>query len=118
LTVQWLPVAWSIVLLLTVTAERNGIVPETLPRNFAVGTFWVSGIAIVLAISYLAWKGFAERVLTTRYAIGVLAIAAAFGAASWVGTSVPNSLGITYLSLGVLLVGVLPPWALSRARHS
>ncbi len=118
LTVQWLPVAWSIVLLLTVTAERNGIVPETLPRNFAVGTFWVSGIAIVLAIGYLAWKGFAERVLTTRYAIGVLAITAAFGAASWVGTSVPNFLGILYLSLGVLLVGVLPPWALSRARHS
>jgi hypothetical protein len=117
-TVQWLPVACSLVLMLVFLAQRKGIAPEILPRMFALGTFWVSGIAMALATAYLAWNGFAQRVLNTRYAFGVLAISAVFGLALWAGTPVTNLAGIAYFALGILLIGVLPPWALSRARHS
>jgi hypothetical protein len=116
--VQWLPVVWALVLMLVVLAQRKGFAPDNLPRMFALGTFWVSGIAMALATAYLAWNAFAQRVLDTRYAVGVLAISAAFGLALWAGTPVTNFGGIVYLALGILLVGVLPPWALSRARHS
>ncbi len=118
MTVQWLPVAWSIVLLLVFLAQRKGIVPEDLLRMFALGTFWVSGIAMALATGYLAWNGFAQRVLTTRYAAGVLAISVMLGLALWAGTPVTNFAGIAYFAVGILLVGVLPPWALGRARHA
>jgi hypothetical protein len=116
--VQWLPVGWSIVLLLVMVAERRGFVPDNLPRLFALGTIWVSGIAMALTTAYLAWNGFAQRVLNTRYAFGVLAICAVFGLALWAVTPVTNLAGIAYFALGILLIGVLPPWALSRARHS
>lgn len=117
-TVQWLPVAWSVVLLLTAWARSNGIVSENLPRTFAVGTFWISGIAIALALGYLCWNGFARRVLTTGYTLGAVGVVAAFGAALWVGTPVSHLPGILYLALGLLLVAVLAPWALGSARNS
>ena len=42
---------------------------------------WIAAAAMVFTTVYVCWSGFAERVLTTRYASGAVAISAAFGAA-------------------------------------
>jgi hypothetical protein len=88
---------------------------------------WVFVGAMVLATVYLFWSGFAERVLTIRYAGGAVAMAAAFGAA-WVtslhmigaqlaGMSATNAVSVLSPALLPLTIGVLAPWSLSRIRH-
>ena len=42
---------------------------------------WIATAAMVITTVYVCWSGFAERVLTIRYASGAVAISAAFGAA-------------------------------------
>ena len=42
---------------------------------------WIAAAAMVFTTVYVFWSGFAERVLTIRYASGAVAISAAFGAA-------------------------------------
>ena len=44
-------------------------------------TGWIAVAAMVITTIYLFWSGFAERVLTVRYACGALVISAAFAAA-------------------------------------
>ena len=48
---------------------------------FVDGRRWIAAAAMVLTTVYVFWSGFAERVLTIRYASGAVAISAAFGAA-------------------------------------
>jgi hypothetical protein len=42
---------------------------------------WIAAAATVSTTVYVFWSGFAEHVLTTRYASGAVAISAAFAAA-------------------------------------
>ena len=89
---------------------------------------WIVAAAIVFTTVYVFWSGFAERVLTIRYASGALAISAAFGAA-WLtvlhmagvqlaGMSAMNAVWILSPALLPLTISVLAPWSLSRIRHT
>ena len=89
---------------------------------------WIAAAAIVFTTVYVFWSGFAEHVLTTRYASGALAISAAFGAA-WLtalhiagvqlaGMSATNAILVVSPSLLPLMASVLAPWSLSRIRHT
>jgi hypothetical protein len=87
---------------------------------------WIASAAMVFATVYICWTGFAERVLTIRYASGALLISAAF-AAAWltamhiagvqpVGTSAMNAVSVVSPALLPLTVSVLAPWSYSRIR--
>ena len=118
----------ALALALLALGERNGIVsPFVADAIFAVAR-WTLLAAIVFTIAYVFWSGFAERVLTIRYASGALAIAAAFGAA-WLtvlhmagvqlaGMSAMNAVWILSPALLPLTIGVLAPWSFSRVRHT
>jgi hypothetical protein len=90
--------------------------------------YWIATAAMVLTTVYVFWSGFAERVLTTRYASGAVAISAAFGAA-WLtvlhmagvplaGMSATNPISVVSAALLPLMASVLAPWSLSRIRHT
>jgi hypothetical protein len=119
---------WYIAIILLDLAARRGIGPEFLLGAILRATGWSAAAAAVFATVYLVWSGFAERVLTIRYAGGAVAISAAFGAA-WLtalhiagvqlaGMSATNA--ILLLSPASLppMVSVLAPWSLSRIRHT
>ena len=118
----------GLALALLALAERKGIVsPFAVDAIFATAR-WISLAAIVFTIVYVFWSGFAERVLTIRYASGALAISAAFGAA-WLtvlhiagvqlaGMSAMNAVWILSPALLPLMIGVLAPWSYSRVRHT
>jgi hypothetical protein len=83
---------------------------------------------MAVTTSYVFWRGFAERVLTIRYASGAVAIAAAFGAA-WVtalqlagaqfaGMSAMNTISAVSPALLPLMASGLAPWSYSRIRHT
>jgi hypothetical protein len=109
-------------------AERKGIVsPFVFDALFAAAR-WIFFGAMVFTTVYVFWSGFAERVLTIRYASGALAISAAFGAA-WLtvlhtagvqlaGMSAMNAVSILLPVLLPLTVSALAPWSLSRVRHT
>ena len=89
---------------------------------------WIAFAAMVFTTVYVCWSGFAERVLTIRYASGAVAMSAAFGAA-WLtvlhmagvqlaGMSATNAVSILSPALLPLMVSVLTPWSLSRIRHT
>jgi len=89
---------------------------------------WIATAAMTITTVYVFWSGFAERVLTTCYASGAVAMSAAFGAA-WLtvlhrtgvqlaGMSAINAASILSPALLLLLVSVLAPWSLSRVRHT
>jgi len=82
----------------------------------------------VLTTVYALWSGFAERVLTIRYASGAVAISMAFGAA-WLtvlqmagvqlaGMSATNAVWILLSASLPLTIGMLAPWSYSRIRHT
>jgi hypothetical protein len=82
----------------------------------------------VFTTAYVFWRGFAEHVLTIRYASGAVAISLVFGAA-WLtvlraaGVSLadmPAADAVRMLSPALLslTVSVLAPWSLSRIRHT
>jgi hypothetical protein len=88
---------------------------------------WIATAAMVFTTAYVFWSGFAERVLTIRYAGGAVAISAAFGAA-WLtalhiagvqlaGMSAMNAISVVSPALLPLMASVLAPWSLSRIRH-
>jgi hypothetical protein len=83
--------------------------------------------AMVFTTLYVFWSGFAERVLTIRYAGGAVAISAAFGAA-WLttlhiagvqlaGMSATNAISILSPAFLPPILSVLAPWSLNRVRH-
>src|SRR6185503_11720695 len=67
--------------LLAPAAERNGIVSPFVVNALFAAARWTFVGAMVFTVVYVFWSGFAERVLTIRYAAGAVAISAAFGAA-------------------------------------
>jgi hypothetical protein len=118
----------GLALALLAVAERNGIVsPFVFDALFAAAR-WIFLGAMVFTTVYVFWSGFAERVLTIRYAGGAVAISAAFGAA-WLtvlhmagvqlaGMSATNALSVVSPALLPLMASVLAPWSLSRIRHT
>ena len=89
---------------------------------------WIAAAAIVFTTVYVFWSGFAEQVLSIRYASGAVAISTAFGAA-WLtalhitgvqlaGMSAMNALSVVSPALLPLMASGLAPWAYSRIRHT
>ena len=79
--------SWHLALILLTLAIRKGFGPVPLVGEIVKGTFWIIGAAMVCATIYLFWSGFAQRVLTIRYALRLpWRIAAAFAVAWRAGT--------------------------------
>ena len=89
---------------------------------------WIAAAATVSTTVYVFWSGFAEHVLTIRFASGAVAISAAFGAA-WLtalhiagvqlaGMSAMNALSVVSPALLPLMAAGLAPWSYSRIRHT
>jgi hypothetical protein len=89
---------------------------------------WIATAAMVFTTVHVFWSGFAEHVLTIRYATGAVAISAAFGAA-WLtvlhlagvqpaGVSAVNAISVVSAALLPLMASGLVPWSLSRIRHT
>jgi hypothetical protein len=106
--------------------------PETASRlhlDVAFGAMrWIAAAAITVTTVYVFWSGFAEHVLTIRYASGAVAISAAFGAA-WLtalhitgvqlaGMSAMNAISVVSPALLPLMASGLAPWSYSRIRHT
>jgi hypothetical protein len=118
----------GLALALLALAERKGIVsPLVFDATFAAAR-WIFLAAMVLTTVYIFWSGFAERVLTIRYASGAVATSAAFGGA-WLtvlhiagvqlaAMSATNAVAILSTALLPLTISVLAPWSHSRIRHT
>ena len=89
---------------------------------------WIAAAAMVFTTVYVCWSGFAERVLTIRYASGAVLVSVAFGAA-WVtvlrvagvqpdAISAMDAAWMLSPALLPLMASVLAPWSLSRIRHT
>ena len=113
--------------LLTLAAPRWNGLEIPLGAIFRA-TSWVAAAAIVLATAYLAWRTFAERLLTLRQAWGVVLLSATF-AAAWLtvlraaGLSLadmPAADAVRMLAPAMLplTISVLAPWSYSRVRHT
>jgi hypothetical protein len=118
----------GLALALLAPAERNGIVSPFVVEATFTAARWIFLGALVFTTLYVFWSGFAERVLTIRYASGAVAISAAFGAA-WLtalhmagvqlaGMSAMNAISVLSPALLPLMASVLGPWSLSRIRHT
>ena len=118
----------GLALALLALAERNGIVSPFVFDALFAAAHWIFFGVMVFTTVYVCWSGFAERVLTIRYASGAVAMSAAFGAA-WLtvlhmagvqlaGMSAINAVSILSPALLPLMVSVLAPWSLSRIRHT
>jgi hypothetical protein len=92
------------------------------------GMCWIAAAAIVSTTIYAFQSGFAEHVLTIRYASGAVAVSAAFGAA-WLtalhtagvqlaGMSAINVISVVSPALLPLMASGLAPWSYSRIRHT
>ena len=88
---------------------------------------WINAAAIVFTTAYVFWTGFADHVLTARYATGAVAITVAFGAA-WLtalhitgeqlaGMSAMNAFLVVSPALLPLMASGLAPWSYGRIRH-
>jgi hypothetical protein len=112
--------------LLTLAAPRwNGL---EIPLGAILrATSWVAAAAIVFVTAYLAWRTFAERLMTLGQAWGIVLLSATF-AAAWLtmlraaGLSVAerpaaDALRMLLPALLPLTIGVLAPWSYSRVRH-
>jgi hypothetical protein len=117
----------GLVLGLLALAERKGIASQFVFDALIAAARWIFFGAMVFTTVYVFWSGFAERVLTLRYAGSAVAISAAFGAA-WLtvlhmagaqlaGMSAMNAVSILSPVLLPLTVSALAPWSLSRIRH-
>jgi hypothetical protein len=89
---------------------------------------WIAAAAMVLTTVYVCWSGFAERVLTIRYASGAVLVSVAFGAA-WVpilrvadvqlgAMPTMDAAWMLWPALLPLTISALAPWSLSRIRHT
>jgi hypothetical protein len=90
-------------------------------------TRFIDAPVIVLATVYLSWRVFAERLLTLRWAFGIVLVSVAFGT-GWVTVlraagvqlaAVPTMDAVWMLSpvLLPLMTSVFAPWSLGRIRH-
>jgi hypothetical protein len=119
---------FGLALALLALAEHKGIVSPFVVNAIFATARWTFLAATVVTTVYVFWSGFAERVLTFRYASGSVAISMAFGAA-WLtvlhiagvqlaGMSAMNAVWILLPALLSLTIGMLAPWSLSRIRHT
>jgi hypothetical protein len=110
--------------LLVIGGERWAATLEAILR----ATSWALTSAIVAMTAYLAWRAFAERLLTPGQACGAALITAAF-ATAWVTllgglalafNTEPPAFDIRLLAPALLplTIGVLAPWSYSRIRHT
>ncbi len=123
LVIEWLPAAWGVASILLALAGRTGIIPMLAVHAFFTATFWITGVALIVATLYLLWSGFAGRALTIPYVCGAVAISAMFAGTWIVARSETNILGesmigILWLGLAILMLSVLAPWSLNRSRHT
>jgi len=118
----------GLALALLALAERNGMVSPFVSDALFAAARWIVFGATVLTTVYVVWSGFAERVLTIRYASYAVAISAAF-AAAWLtalhmagvqmaGMSPTNAISVVSPALLPVMASVLAPWSLSRIRHT
>jgi hypothetical protein len=112
--------------LLAVSAWRR-VGPEIPLGAILWATSWAAATAIVFATAYLAWRMFAERLLTARQGLVVAAFSTAF-AVAWLTVLRAAHLSLADMSaaaavwtisptLLTLTVSVLAPWSYSRIRH-
>jgi hypothetical protein len=117
----------GLALALLAGAERNGIVSPFVVDAIVASARWIILAATMFTTVYVFWSGFAERVLTIRYASGAVAISAAF-AAAWL--TMLRAAGVEPADVAVadafwmllpawlpLMASVLAPWSLNRVRH-
>jgi len=110
-----------------VLAGRLDFVSGSLVDAAFAAIRWLLIAATVFVTIYLAWSSLAERLLTSRDALGALTISIAFGAASitllhTAGLRLADMPASTLVSLLTLLLVplmlmLLVPWSLSRYRH-
>ncbi len=115
----------ALVLLMLAAPRWNGL---EIPLGAILrATSWVAAAAIVFATAYLAWRTFAERLLTLGQACGVVLLTATF-AVAWLtmlraaGLSLAekpaaDALRMLLPALLPLTISVLAPWSYSRVRH-
>ncbi len=119
---------FGLALALVGQAQHEGIVSPFVFDGIVSAARWIFLAAMVFTIVSIFWIGFTERVLTTRYASGTVAISAAFGAA-WLtvlhmagvrlaGMSAMNAVLILSPALLPPILSVLAPWSLNRIRHT
>jgi hypothetical protein len=118
----------GLALALLALVARNGTVSPFVFDAIVAAARWIFFAALLITTAYVFWSGFAERVLTIRYASGAVAMSAAFGAA-WLtvlhmvgvqlaGMSATNAISVVSPALLPLMASVLAPWSLSRIRHT
>jgi hypothetical protein len=118
-------------LVLLFQAEQFGIASEFVlyaAQDVTNGVIAVVAAASVLATAYLAWRTFAERLLTLRQACVAVLVSAAFGVAwltllravglSLAGMPAADAAWMLSPALMPLTVSALAPWSLSRIRHT
>jgi hypothetical protein len=113
--------SWGVVLVLLALAGHRGLELLFGPSRF------IDAPVIVLATVYLSWRAFAERLLTLRWAFGIVLVSVAFGtgwltllrAAGVQLAAVPTMDAVWMLSpvLLPLMASVFAPWSLGRIRH-
>jgi hypothetical protein len=113
--------------MLALAARTGTVAPVVFDVLFAAAR-WTAIGALVCATAYVLWSGFAEGVLTIRYAAGAVVLSAAF-AGAWLtalhaagvqpaGMSAMNAALVLSPALLPLMAGALAPWSLSRIRHT
>jgi hypothetical protein len=124
------PLLFGLALVLVGTAQAEGIVSPSVFFAMLAAARWIflaALAAMALTTVYLFRSGFAERVLTIRYASGAAVTSAAF-ATAWLivlhmaGVQLAEMSAIAAVSIlsPVLLpplLSVLAPWTLNRVRH-
>ena len=119
---------YGVALAVIALAAWRGIGPQIPLGEILRATSWAAAAAIVIATAYLAWRMFAERLLTVRQASVVVFLSTAF-AAAWLtvlraaGVSLADMAAadaVWMLSPALLTftVSVLAPWSYSRIRHT
>jgi hypothetical protein len=118
----------GLALALLALAQATGAVSSVLVHATFVAVRWSLLAGAVATTAYVFWRGFAERILTARYALGAAVISAAFAAASLtlagatgLQLSVVPQANLALILLVSLLLplsaSVLAPWSYSRIRH-
>jgi hypothetical protein len=119
----------GLVLVLLALAARRGMASASMVAAIFGASKGTIATAIVLATLYVAWRAFAERLLTLRSAcVAAVLLCAATGAA-WV--TVLHAIGVQLAGMPTtdaawmlspvllpLMAAVLAPWSLSRVRHT
>jgi hypothetical protein len=117
---------YGLALALLALAAWRGIGPEIPLGAILRATSWSAAAAIAFATAYLAWRTFAEQLLTVRQQWGVVFLSTAFAAAcltvmratgvSLTGMSATGAAWVLSLVLMPLTIGLLAPWSYSRIR--